>query len=167
MSLTGVDSYYWFSPSSPSYDPNPYFTWANLAGGQHPMHRWTISTPGQLAMFPANALLYRKGYINQGETVVHEERTLQSIYDRKMPWKSANTQVTIKLKNTGINQATLLDVAGYAKSTIEISRVGDELQFTLPANAMYVMLENITHSGKLNKNEKGIVELEKIFIQNN
>ena len=26
MSLTGVDSYYWFSPSSPSYDPNPYFT---------------------------------------------------------------------------------------------------------------------------------------------
>ena len=39
-------------------------------------------------MFPANALLYRKGYINQGETVVHEERTLQSIYDRKMPMVS-------------------------------------------------------------------------------
>jgi hypothetical protein len=327
MSLTGVDSYYWFSPSSPSYDPNPYFTWANLAGGQHPMHRWTISTPGQLAMFPANALLYRKGYINQGETVVHEERTLQSIYDRKMPmvseensfdpnrdsysqinparetvvsplahltgtvevvyngnpdnskvsaqvtglidyqnkkikasnnqlnwdyksgictmdapsaqgvcgftgtqqsfelsgvtiettnnyaaiqvvamdeksiresskilvqvgtvyqptgwaetpsdfvvdgktisglkitntgkmpWKCANTQVTIKLKNTGINQATLLNAAGYAKSTIEISRVADELQITLPANAMYVMLENTTHSGNINKTEKGI-----------
>jgi len=325
MSLTGVDSYYWFSPSSPSFDPNPYFTWANLAGGQHPMLRWTISTPGQLAMFPANALLYRKGYINQGETVVHEERTLQSIYDRKMtmiseensfdpnrdsysqinpaketvvsplahltgtvevvydgnpanskvsaqvtglidyqnkkikasnnqlnwdykngictmdapsaqgvcgftgtkqtfelsgvtiettnnyaaiqvvamdekniresskilvqvgtvyqpsgwaetpsdfvvngktisglkitntgkmPWKCANTQVTIKLKNKGINQATLLDAAGYAKSTIEISRVANELQITLPANAMYVMLQNTTHSGKLNKNEK-------------
>jgi len=327
MSLTGVDSYYWFSPSSPSYDPNPYFTWANLPGGQHPMHRWTISTPGQLAMFPANALLYRKGYISQGETVVHEERTLQSIYDRKMPviseensfdpnrdsysqinparetvvsplahltgtvevvyngnptnskistqigslidyqnkkikasnnqlnwdyksgictmdapsaqgvcgftgtkqtfelsnvtiettnnyaaiqvvamddksiresskilvqvgtvyqptgwaetpsdfavdgktisglkitntgkmpWKCANTQVTIKLKNTGINQATLLDAAGYAKSTIEISRVGDEMQITLPANAMYVMLENTTQTGNINKIEKGI-----------
>jgi len=325
MSLTGVDSYYWFSPSSPSFDPNPYFTWANLAGGQHPMLRWTISTPGQLAMFPANALLYRKGYINQGETVVHEERTLQSIYDRKMtmiseensfdpnrdsysqinpaketvvsplahltgtvevvydgnpanskvsaqvtglidyqnkkikasnnqlnwdykngictmdapsaqgvcgftgtkqtfelsgvtiettnnyaaiqvvamdekniresskilvqvgtvyqpsgwaetpsdfvvngktisglkitntgkmPWKCANTQVTIKLKNKGINQATLLDAAGYAKSTIEISRVANELQITLPANAMCVMLQNTTHSGKPNKNEK-------------
>jgi hypothetical protein len=327
MSLTGVDSYYWFSPTSPSFDPNPYFTWANLAGGQHPMHRWTISTPGQLALFPANALLYRKGYINQGETVVHEERTLQSIYDRKMPmvseensfdpnrdsysqinpaketvvsplthltgtvevvyngtptnskistqigslidyqnkkikatnnqlnwdyksgictmdapsvqgvcgftgtkqtfeltdvtiettnnyaaiqvvamdeksiresskilvqvgtvyqptgwaetpsdfvvdgktisglkitntgkmpWKCANTQVKLKLKNTGINMATLLDAAGYAKSTIEIVRFGDELQITLPANAMYVILENTTHSGSINKKEKGM-----------
>lgn len=85
MSLTGVDSYYWFSPTSSGFDPNPYFSWANLPGGQYPMHRWTCSTPGQLAMFPANALLYRKGYINPGETVVHEERTLQTIYDRKMP----------------------------------------------------------------------------------
>jgi hypothetical protein len=327
MSLTGVDSYYWFSPTSPSFDPNPYFTWANLAGGQHPMYRWTISTPGQLALFPANALLYRKGYISQGETVVHEERTLQSIYDRKMPmiseensfdpnrdsysqinpaketavsplthltgtvevvyagtpanskvsaqigslidyqnkkikasnnqlnwdyktgictmnapsvqgvcgftgtnktfeltdvtiettnnyaaiqvvtmdeksilesskilvqvgtvyqptnwaetpsdfvvdgktisglkitntgkmpWKCANTQVKLKLKNTGINQATLLDAAGYAKSTIEVVKVGDELQITLPSNAMYVMLENTTYSGSINKPEKGI-----------
>lgn len=327
MSLTGVDSYYWFSPTSPSYEPNPYFTWANLAGGQHPMYRWTISTPGQLAMFPANALLYRKGYISAGETVVHEERTLQSIYDRKMPmvseensfdpnrdnysqinpsketavsplahltgtvevvyagtpanskvsaqvgslidyqnkkikasnnqltwdyksgicimdapsaqgvcgftgtkqtfelsnvtiettnnyaaiqvvamdeksiresskilvqvgtvyqatgwaetpsnfdvdgktisglkitntgkmpWKCANTQVKLKLKNAGINQATLLDAAGYAKSTIEVVRVGNELQITLPSDAMYVMLENTTRSGSIKKTEKGI-----------
>ena len=327
MSLTGVDSYYWFSPTSSSYDPNPYFTWANLAGGQHPMYRWTISTPGQLAMFPANALLYRKGYINQGETVVHEERTLQSIYDRKMPmiseensfdpnrdnysqinpaketvvsplahltgtvevvyggtpanskvstligslidyqnkkitasnnqltwdykngicimdapsakgvcgfagvkqtfeltdvtiettnnyaaiqvvamdeksiresskilvqvgtvyqptnwaetqsdfvvdgktisglkitntgkmpWKCANTQVTLKLKNTGINKATLLDAAGYSKSAIEVVRVGNELQITLPVNAMYVALENTTHSGSIHKKDKAM-----------
>ena len=327
MSLTGVDSYYWFSPTSSSFDANPYFTWANLTGGQHPMYRWTISTPGQLALFPANALLYRKGYISQGETVVHEERTLQSIYDRKMPmvseensfdpnrdsysqinpaketvvsplahltgtvevvyagtpsnskvstqigslidyqnkkikasnnqlnwdykngictmdarsaqgvcgfagvkqtfeltdvtiettnnyaaiqvvamdekgiresskilvqvgtvyqpsgwaetpsdfvvdgktisglkitntgkmpWKCANTQVKLKLKNTGINQATLLDAAGYAKSTIEIVRVGDELQIALPANAMYLMLENTTHSGSIQNKEKGM-----------
>ncbi|KAF0239267.1 MAG: hypothetical protein FD181_247 [Prolixibacteraceae bacterium] len=327
MSLTGVDSYYWFSPTSPSFDPNPYFTWANLAGGQHPMYRWTISTPGQLALFPANALLYRKGYISQGETVVHEERTLQSIYDRKMPmvseensfdpnrdsysqinpsketevsplahltgkvevvyggtpansvksplletlidyqnkkltasnnqlfwdykngictmnapsaqgicgftgtqqtfelsdvtiettnnyaaiqvvamdektiresskilvqvgtvyqptgwaetpadfvvdgktisglkitntgkmpWKCAITQVTIKLKNKGINQATLLDAAGYAKSTIQVEKLGDEVQIVLPANAMYVVLENTTFSGNIQKKGKGM-----------
>jgi hypothetical protein len=327
MSLTGVDSYYWFSPTSPSFDPNPYFTWANLAGGQHPMHRWTISTPGQLAMFPANALLYRKGYINQGETVVHEERTLQSIYDRKMPmvseensfdpnrdsysqinparetvvsplahltgtvevvyngnpanskvsaqigslidyqnkkikasnnqlnwdyksgictmdapsaqgvcgftgtkqtfelsdvtiettnnyaaiqvvamdekniresskilvqvgtvyqptgwtetpsdfvvdgktisglkitntgkmpWKCANTQVTIKLKNKGINQATLLDAAGYAKSTITVEKTGEDVQIVLPANAMYVVLQGTTQTGNIKKPDSGM-----------
>ncbi len=85
MSLTGVDSYYWFSPTTKSYDSNPYFTWAWVNGTQHPMYRWTISAPGQIAMFPANALLFRKGYIQPGETVVHEERTLSSIYSRKMP----------------------------------------------------------------------------------
>jgi hypothetical protein len=327
MSLTGVDSYYWFSPTSSSIDTNPYFTWANLPGGQHPMFRWTISTPGQLSMFPANALIYRKGYIDQGETVVHEERTLQSIYDRKMPkiseensfdpnrdsysqinpsketavsplahltgkveviydgnpdsslvsaklgtlidyqnkkitasnnqlswdykngvcivdapsaqgicgfpgnsknfelssvtiettndyaaiqvvamderaieesskilvqvgtvyrptgwqetvanfdvdgarvsgfridntgkmpWKCAETKVALKLKNTTINKATLLDAAGYARSTIEINRVGNHSELILPSNAMYVMLENTTHSGNINKLGRGI-----------
>lgn len=327
MSLTGVDSYYWFSPTSAGFDPNPYFSWANLAGGQHPMHRWTCSTPGQMAMFPANALLYRNGYINQGETVVHEERPLQTIYDRKMPmiseensfdpnrdsysninpsketvisplahltgkvetvyagtpsnsvksplletlidyqnkkikasnnqlfwdykngictmdapsaqgvcgftskqqtfnltdvtitasneyaainvvamdeksiaesskilvqvgtvyrptnwaetpanftlnnttvagfkidntgkmpWKCANTQVTIKLKNKGINQATLLDATGYAKSAIQVEKVGDEVQIVLPANAMYVVLQGTTNTGEIKKNDSGM-----------
>jgi hypothetical protein len=85
MSLTGVDSYYWFSPSSSSYDKNPYHTWANLAGGQHPLFRWTISTPGQIAMFPANALQFRKGMIDPAETMVHEERTVEEIFGLKMP----------------------------------------------------------------------------------
>jgi hypothetical protein len=74
----------------------------------------------------------------------------------KMPWKCANTQVTLKLKNKGINQATLLDAAGYAKTTIQIEKVGDEVQIVLPANAMYVVLENTTHSGSNSTPEKGI-----------
>ena len=327
MSLTGVDSYYWFSPTSSAFDSNPYFTWANLPGGQHPMYRWTISTPGQLAMFPANALLYRKGYITQGETVVHEERKLQSMYDRKMPliseensfdpnrdsydrinpaketvvsplahltgkievvydgnsdsskvstqiedlidyqnkqitagtnqlkwdykngicfmdapsvqgvcgfagaentfelsdvtietsneyasiqlvamddksirnsskilvqvgtvyqptgwkesvtefdmsgtkvsgfkientgrmpWKCANTQVTLKIKNEVVNSALLLDAAGYPVSTIDMVQIGNELQITLPENAMYVMLVNTTHSNNIDMKEKGM-----------
>lgn len=327
MSLTGVDSYYWFSPTSSSFDSNPYFTWTNLTGGQHPMNRWTCSTPGQLSMFPANALLFRKGYISQGETMVHEERTLQSIYDRKMPqiseensfdpnrdnysqpntatetpvsplahltgtaevvyngnsantivsskianlidypnkkitainkqliwdykngvcsmdapsaqgvcgflktnqtfnlsdvtivstndyaavslvsmddkrisesskilvqvgtvyqptswsetpasftldnqtvsgfkientgkmpWKCANTQVTIRLKNSGINHATLLDAAGYVKSDIQVEKSGDEVQIVLPANAMYVILRGTTQKSDIRKTDSGM-----------
>lgn len=291
------------------------------------MYRWTISTPGQLAMFPANALLYRKGYITQGETVVHEERKLQSMYDRKMPliseensfdpnrdsydrinpaketvvsplahltgkievvydgnsdsskvspqiedlidyqnkqitagtnqlkwdykngvcimdapsvqgvcgftntentfelsdvtietsneygsiqlvamddksignsskiliqvgtvyqptgwkesatefdmsgtkvsgfkientgkmpWKCANTQVTLKLKNEVVNSALLLDAAGYPVSSIDMVQIGNELQITLPENAMYVMLVNTTHSNNIDMKEKGM-----------
>jgi len=84
MSLTGFDSYYWFSPSYWGMDPLPYYDFTKV-DGQYPMFRWTISTPGQIGMFPANALMFRKGYIQQGETVVHEERTLESILSREHP----------------------------------------------------------------------------------
>ncbi len=85
MSLTGVDGFYWFDPSSSTYDSNPYHTWTNLPGGQHPISRWTLSTPGQLGMFPANALLYRKGYLAEGKTTVYEGRKLESMWKRKIP----------------------------------------------------------------------------------
>lgn len=85
MSLTGVDGFYWFNPSASTYDPNPYHTWAWLEGNQHPLYRWTLSTPGQLGMFPANALLYRKGYLAEGETTVYEGRKLESMWKRKIP----------------------------------------------------------------------------------
>jgi hypothetical protein len=84
MSLTGFDAYYWFSPSSHKIDTLPYWDFAQVQG-QMPMFRWTVSTPGQMDMFPANALMYRKGFIQQGENIVHEERTLQSMYERETP----------------------------------------------------------------------------------
>jgi len=87
MSLTGIDGFFWFSASSHKMDPNPHYPWFRVGpnGDQAPMSRWSASIPGQLSMFPANALLYRKGYINPGATVVHEERTLKSIWNRELP----------------------------------------------------------------------------------
>ena len=38
-----------------------------------------------LGQFPAAALLFRKSYVQEGSVVVHEERRLQEIWDRKMP----------------------------------------------------------------------------------
>ncbi|MCC5932362.1 MAG: T9SS type A sorting domain-containing protein [Cyclobacteriaceae bacterium] len=84
-SLNGFDAYYWFTPRSPGFDTEPYFTWTNLPGNQHPLSRWNVSTPGQVGMFPANALMYRMGYIQQAPVLVHEGRTLQSIFERKIP----------------------------------------------------------------------------------
>ncbi|WP_020533492.1 T9SS type A sorting domain-containing protein [Flexithrix dorotheae] len=85
MSLTGVDGYFWFSPSAGAYDDYPYWDFTNFPGGQKAMYRWTVSTPGQIGMFPANALLYRLGFLKEGEVVVHEERTLSSIWNREVP----------------------------------------------------------------------------------
>ncbi len=49
------------------------------------MLKWSASIPTILGEFPAAALLFRKGYVKQGETVVHEERTLRSMYERQSP----------------------------------------------------------------------------------
>ena len=85
MSLTGVDAFYWFSPSAITYEDDPYWPYWGEINGELPMFRWTCSIPGQVGMFPANALAFRKGYIRKGNAVLHEERTFQSLVDREMP----------------------------------------------------------------------------------
>ncbi len=85
QSLTGVDVFYWFDPSATTYEDDPYWPYFGYVNGELPMYRWTISIPGQMGMFPANALVFRKGYIRQGVTVLHEERTFQSLIEREVP----------------------------------------------------------------------------------
>ena len=87
-SLNGIDAFFWFTASAPGYDSNPYFYWTNLEGGQHPLHRWTASTPGQMAMFPANALSHRLGYVAESKPIAFEHRTANSIYQREIPMVS-------------------------------------------------------------------------------
>ncbi len=85
MSLTGVDGFFWFSLTGAGIDQEPYYPWFDLGGGKLAMERWNASVPGQVSMFPANALLFRKGYVAQGAPVLHEERTLPSIFSRELP----------------------------------------------------------------------------------
>jgi hypothetical protein len=47
--------------------------------------KWVADTPEVLGNFPAAALLYRKGYVQRGETVVRENRRLQNMWDRRIP----------------------------------------------------------------------------------
>ncbi len=85
QSLMGVDAFYWFNTSSSTYEDDPYWPYFGHINGELPMYRWTISIPGQVAMFPANALMFRKGYIREGTPVLHEERTFQSLIEREVP----------------------------------------------------------------------------------
>lgn len=69
--LTGFDIFYWFSTGDVGFGP--------------PMDKWQLSTPAQIGMFPAAALMHRKGYITKGEPVVVEHRTPQEISSREPP----------------------------------------------------------------------------------
>ncbi len=81
--LTGLDAFFWFMPTAVNFDKEPYFKFVDLAG-QHPLTRWSNATPGEVGMFPANALLHRLGYV-KAATVVKEQRTLTSIFNREIP----------------------------------------------------------------------------------
>src|SRR3954449_1089356 len=63
-------------------DPFHNFTSVN---GQHPLYKWVASIPTIMGGFPAAALMYRRGYVKQGEPVVHEERTLANLLHRDPP----------------------------------------------------------------------------------
>jgi len=84
QSLTGVAGYYWFSATTSEYDLDPCLRFLNL-NGQHPLFKWSCSTPCLMGQFPAAALVYRQGYLRQGTPAVHEERPLADIWQRKVP----------------------------------------------------------------------------------
>jgi len=68
QSLTGIDSFFWFTIGR-GYDSG--------------LGKWSASTPAQLGMFPAAALMFRNFYLEQGETVVHERRRLDDLWQRR------------------------------------------------------------------------------------
>ncbi len=69
--LTGVDVFYWFATGKEEWQP--------------PGNKWTFATPMQQGQFPAAALIFRRGYVEEGEPVVYEERGLENIWARKSP----------------------------------------------------------------------------------
>ena len=84
QSLTGMDAFIWFTADQPEYALDPTLSFVNL-GGQHPIFKWSASIPAIMGGFPAAALMFRMGYIQQGAPVVHEERTISSLWNRDPP----------------------------------------------------------------------------------
>ena len=80
QSLTGIDAYYWFS------DGEVEWRQPSSANGFVPaIGKWVVATPEIMGQFPAAALMYRKGYLKQGEPAVIENRPLQGLWERRPP----------------------------------------------------------------------------------
>lgn len=78
QSLTGVDAYYWFATGDDEWTP------PQSANGYMPSQgKWLFGSPDMLGTFPAAALMYRMGYIQKGTPVVHEERALPDLWQRR------------------------------------------------------------------------------------
>ena len=81
QSLGGVDGVYWFTAMETTWctDPTKRF-WPVDDSFAH--HKWSCSTPTLLGMFPAAALIYRQGHVQEGDEVVREIRSLNDLWDR-------------------------------------------------------------------------------------
>lgn len=85
MSMNGVDSLYWFAANQPRWLLDPRRTFWRV-GDSYALDKWSGCVPGQMGMFPANALAFRKGYIEAAdEPVVYEERSLENMWSRATP----------------------------------------------------------------------------------
>jgi hypothetical protein len=79
-SLTGVDALYWFNMGQPQWRQ------PSSANGFLPsLGKWVANTPMIAGMFPAAALLHRRGYVQRGTPVVHERRRLEDLWQRRIP----------------------------------------------------------------------------------
>lgn len=143
-SLTGVAGYYWFSATSPDYEPNPYFDFLNL-NGQHPLQKWTCSTPMLMGQFPAAALIYRMGYIRRGETVVYEERPMESLWQRLIPIIAEDRSFDPNREGTAKSQSNPqkgIDPLAFLVGPVEVKYGGDAAQNRAADLARFIDREN-------------------------
>lgn len=68
MSLTGLDGFVWFASGAGYENALP----------QGP-RKWMVGQPMIAGMFPAAALAYRRGYLQEAEPVIREERRLEDV----------------------------------------------------------------------------------------
>ncbi|MBV8487449.1 MAG: hypothetical protein JO161_04150 [Planctomycetaceae bacterium] len=86
QSLTGVDAFYWFGTGETEWAAADRAEW-DAASRQ----KWSIATPMILGQFPAAALIYRKGYLEEGKPVAVEHRSLEQLWQRAMPLVSEDS----------------------------------------------------------------------------
>ena len=80
QALTGIDISYWFATRETQWrDPQS-------ANGYLPsIGKWFVSTPQQMGAFPAAALIFRLGLIDEAPPVVIENRRLDALWERSAP----------------------------------------------------------------------------------
>ncbi len=84
QSLSGIDGVAWFSCQTPTYETDPLKPFWRV-GDQMSTHKWNHCYPAMMAGFPANALLFRQGFLQEAKPAVYEVRERESLFRREPP----------------------------------------------------------------------------------
>jgi hypothetical protein len=82
QSLNGIDAVAWFSCQTPRYESDPLKSFWRV-GDQFSTHKWNHCYPAMMSGFPANALLYRRNYLQEAVPIVQIDRNLEDVFARK------------------------------------------------------------------------------------
>ena len=86
QSLTGFNIYYWFATRDACYVEEDYYVnWEGKPLDERGYFIWSSNIPAIQGLFPGAALMFREGYVKQGEPVIIEERTLDDMWKLKRP----------------------------------------------------------------------------------
>ena len=138
--LTGVGPYYWFSADTPGYCTEPYFPYHTFPDGQKGVFKWSLH-PGTQTQFPAAALLYRKGYVKASKSVVHEERRLADLWDRKSAILTEGRTFDPNRMTTfaeGVEGTSAVDPLAFLVGRVEVKYGGDPAKTTSIDLAKYI-----------------------------
>ena len=126
--LTGLDTFYWFATGVEEW--------------QTPINKWTFSVPMTLGQFPAAALLFRKGYVTQGPAVVHEERSLDDVFHRRLPLIAEEGAWDPNRDKGDMPQGTpfksAVDPLAYLVGRVEVEYGGDPAKSTVADLSKYI-----------------------------
>ncbi len=147
QSLTGVNTFYWFSANTPEYQTELDLPWA-WVGGQHPLGvKWSANVPEIMGEFPACALMYRRGYIRQGAPVVREERPLADLWERKTPLIAEDKSFDPNRAGTRAGQSQIAqgaDPLAFLVGPVRVRYGGDPAQTKVANLAAYIDAPNKT-----------------------
>ncbi|HBC86585.1 MAG TPA: hypothetical protein DCZ94_06495 [Lentisphaeria bacterium] len=119
-SLNGMDGYYWFALGDIGFDRT--------------LSKWGCATPSLMGGWPAAALLFRKDYVKRGVPAVHEERSLEDMYNLCAPIISEeagfdpNRDTIISPKSSIKNG---VDPLAYFIGPVEVTYAGDPVKSTV------------------------------------
>jgi hypothetical protein len=134
-SLTGLDAYSWEGVGeTPEYDERA--AW-NIDGSSSILV-YRSQQPPIPQGFPAAALAFRKGYIREGDAVVHEERTLEALWDRRTALISENE---VYARFNALRTDRGLDPKVFFVGPVEVVYGGDPSKTTTANLADYVNYE--------------------------
>ncbi|MFP4579230.1 MAG: hypothetical protein ACLFQ6_00760 [Candidatus Sumerlaeia bacterium] len=128
--MSDLDGFFWFASGSIDYDIS--------------MTKFQVNMPDIMGQFPAAALIYREGLVQEAPVVVYEERSLESMWQKKTPViaEDSGYDPVRDLDDPPLNGETSASPLSYLVGKVRVKYDGDEANNEVMDLSSYIDEEN-------------------------